>query len=143
MLWIAQLALWSRALIIEIAANQKVFNLRESQELIPLLTKITHDHHCALKPIQRRLDRMLSNDPRRAAIEQAFEREVGAWQGKIERLGLSAVGLWEIEFSVGDEGALSWRYPELGVAYFKSRDSMIRIKLKNYIEECDPDWALT
>lgn len=130
-------------MFIEISQNGKVFNLTESQELVPLVKKITFDHHRALKPIQFRLDRMLSNDPRRAAIEQVFEREVGAWQGKIHRLGLIAVGLWEVEFSVGAEGALSWRYPELELSYFREAGSVIRKKLKNYIEECDPDWALT
>ncbi|MCH2190984.1 MAG: hypothetical protein MK188_08685 [Gammaproteobacteria bacterium] len=130
-------------MVIEIAGSAKVFNLTESRALVPLVKKITLEHHRALQPIQYRLDRMLSNDPRRAVIERGFEREVGAWQGKIHRLGLVTVGLWEVEFSVGAEGALSWRYPELELSCFRETGSMVRNKLNDYIEEYDPDWALT
>lgn len=127
----------------EIVDSEKIFSLSEARDLLPLVQKITHTHCTKLEPIQVKLDRMLSNDPRRSAIERRFEIEVSAWRGKITRLGLKAAGLWVVEYSVGVEGALSWRYPELDIAYFSNKGNSMRQRLASYIEENDPDWALS
>ncbi len=126
---------------IEISTSAKLFNLNEAQELLPVILKITHVHCQELEPLQHRLDRMLSNDPRRAQYEQQYERFVSTWRGKIERLGAIAAGLWVVEFDVGD-GVLSWRYPELLIAHYRPLNKVIRSRLADYIEENDPDWAL-
>jgi len=43
----------------------------------------------------------------------------------------------------GVDGALSWRYPELDIAYFSIQGDARRARLDDYIEENDPDWALS
>lgn len=125
----------------EIGSGKKLFNLDEAQSLLLLVRKVTERHAAELEPLQSRLDRMLSNDPRRVAVEREFERSISIWRGKVARLGGHAAGLWVVEFDVG-EGFLSWRYPELQIAYFRSKHDTIRKRLKDYIDENDPDWAL-
>ncbi len=124
----------------EIGSGHRLFNLAEANELLPLVQKITESHNESLAPLQDRLDRMLSNDPRRSYLERQFETQVSAWRGKVERLGAHAAGLWVVEFEVSG-GFLNWRYPELQIAYFRPEQATIRKKLADYIEEYDPDWA--
>lgn len=125
----------------QISPEPKLFNLQEAQGLMPLVKKITQSHVEEASPIQARLDTLLSNDPRRAALERLFETHIEQWRGKIERLGATTTGLWIVEFDVG-AGVLSWRYPELRIGHFREQSSTIRKKLSDYIEENDPDWAL-
>jgi len=127
---------------IEIGNTLKLFNLAEAREHLPLVSAITKHHQAELAPIQARLNRMLSNDPRRAPIEQAYEDVVGKWRVKIEHLGASVQGLWVVEFDVG-EGVLCWRYPELSLTYIRLHQQSFasRSKLKDYIANHDPDWA--
>ena len=128
---------------VEIAPFEKLFNLAEAKGLLSLVQSITQKHQEELTPIQDRLNKMLSNDPRRNSIEHEYEKIVSRWKAKVEKLGASVHGLWVVEFNVG-EGALSWRYPELGLKHFRRNGDGYtnRIKLLDYIEECDPDWAL-
>jgi len=127
----------------DIGSNPKIFSLDEACELLDLIKRITKRHRQELVPIRYRLDRMLSNDPRRAAIENGFEVVVERWKVKMEQLGTLPSSLWVVEFDVGD-GYLSWRYPELGISYVRGYDSLFsaRRKLVEYIEEQDPDWAV-
>ena len=126
---------------IEIGQKNKLFNLDEAQEHLPLVKTITQKYQLLLAPIQNRLNKMLSNDPRRAEVEVEYEKIVSVWLGKIEQLGARVQGLWVVEFSVG-EGHLCWRYPELSLNYIRLKGQVFssRIKLANYIEEYDPDW---
>lgn len=126
---------------LEITQSAKLFTLADAQRVLPSIIKVTRTHSEALQPWQAKLDRMLSNDPRRPVIEREYERLVSVWRGKIKRVGARAAGLWVVEFDVGD-GALSWRYPELQIAHFRSEHDTIRCRLSDYIEETDPDWAL-
>ena len=127
---------------IEIGQTSKLFNLDEAQEHFPLVQTITSKHQIQLAPIQSRLNLMLSNDPRRAAIEVEYEKVVSMWMHKIQQLGATVQGLWVVEFNVG-EGYLCWRYPELSLNYIRLKGQIFssRIKLANYIEEYDPDWS--
>lgn len=127
---------------VEIAPFEKLFNLAEAKNLLPLVKSVTQKHQSELEPVQDRLNRMLSNDPRRNPIEQEYQQLVSRWKAKIEKLGANVRGLWVVEFNVG-EGSISWRYPELGLSYFRQNgaDLASRLKLVDYIEEVDPDWA--
>ena len=127
----------------DIGSTPKIFSLDEAGDLLDLIRRITKRHRQELVPIRYRLDRMLSNDPRRAAIEHDFEAVVERWKVKMEQLGTRPSNLWVVEFDVGD-GYLSWRFPELSISYFRGYDLPFsaRRKLAEYIEEQDPDWAL-
>ena len=125
----------------EIGSKNKLFNLAEAQGLWPLVRKITEKHQQELEPIQRRLNLMLANDPRRKVVEDEYSGVVAAWRTKLEQLGVEVAGLWSVGFNVG-EGFLSWKYPELSLAFFISHDApQERLKLSDYIAEYDPDWA--
>jgi len=126
----------------EIGATNKLFNLREAKSLAPVVQSITQKHQTELAPVRHRLSKMLSNDPRRPMYEQQYESIVSRWRQKIIQLGATVVGLWDVQFDVG-EGGLSWRHPELSLAYFCEHDSLNsqRVKLADYIETHDPDWA--
>jgi len=129
--------------ITQIWREERYFNLGEAQDMLPLVERITREHYQQLIPIQEKLNKMLSNDPRRLPHEREFEQVVSSWKEKMHRLGLSVKGLWVVEFEVG-EGHLSWRFPELGIRYFRPRgaNQSERIRLAQYIDEQDPDWAL-
>lgn len=126
----------------EIGETGKLFDLNEAKALLPLIRSVTDAHRERLAPVQDRLSKMLSNDPRRGKIEQEFEHIVSRWKEKVEQLGASVQGLWVVEFDVG-EGYLSWRYPEMGLNFFRPEGSKFadRIRLSRYVEETDPDWA--
>ena len=127
--------------MLEIGSKNKLFNLAEAQELWPLVRKITEKHQQDLEPIQRRLNLMLANDPRRKCVEAEYSNVVATWRTKLEQLGVDVAGLWSVGFNVG-EGFLSWKYPELSLSFFISHDApQERLKLSDYIDEYDPDWA--
>lgn len=127
---------------VEIGVKKKLFNLQEAGDLLPLVQSVTQKQQQALAPIQLRLNKMLSNDPRRNSFEHEYEVVVSQWRSKIELLGAQVSGLWVVEFDMGD-GYLAWRYPELSLSYFRANDGSFseRVKLSGYIEEHDPDWA--
>jgi len=126
---------------IEIGSSEKVFNLAEAQAILPLVQSITLKHQQELEPIQQRLQRMLSNDPRRKYIEQDFADIVSRWRTKIEQLGVRVYDLWLVGFDVG-EGVISWKHPELTLSHLVlHRLQHERLKLSDYINDFDPDWA--
>lgn len=126
----------------EIGLVGRVFNLREARDQMPIVQSITKKHQIELTPIQQRLNKMLSNDPRRSQLEFEYEAVVRRWGTKIEQLGAKVAGLWEVEFNTG-EGSLCWRHPELSLNYFRANGKSFaeRERLNQYIENYDPDWA--
>ena len=126
----------------EIGLKDKLFNLSEARELLVLVQAVTKTQETLLAPVQDRLNKMLSNDPRRNVYERQYEAIVEQWRNKVELLGARVSGLWMVEFDVG-EGSLSWRYPELSLNHFRGNGVAFaeRVKLRDYIEEHDPDWA--
>lgn len=126
----------------EIGIRDKLFDLSEAKELLPLIQVVTERHFHKLDPIQTRMAKMLSNDPRRQAYEQEFERQVSQWRSKVAQLGARVAGLWAVEFDVVD-GSLCWRYPELTINSFRKHGEAFseRVKLRDYIDESDPEWV--
>lgn len=129
-------------MIVEVGTTAKYFNLTEARELVSLVRTLTEQHQRQLEPIQQRLNKMLSNDPRRPKIDADFERVVSRWKSKIEKLGPHVRGLWLVEFDVGS-GYLSWQYPDYGINFFRESHAPLtqRVRLTRYIEDVDPDWA--
>jgi len=127
--------------MVDITRVEKLFDLSEAKALLPLIMKITLKHQQKLGPIQNRLERMLSNDPRRKFIEREFAEIISSWRTKLESLGVRTSDLWLVGFDVG-EGLLSWKHPELCLSHFVLHDfPQERLNLSNYINERDPDWA--
>ena len=126
----------------EIGLKNKLFNIQEARALLPLVRAVTDSQRADLLPIQDRLNKMLANDPRRKVIENDYQVVVGLWRNKVELLGARVSGLWTVEFDVGG-GSLCWRYPELGLSYFRADGAEFseRVKLQRYINETDPDWV--
>ena len=126
----------------EIGLKNKLFNIQEARALLPLVRAVTNSQRAELQPIQDRLNKMLANDPRRKVFENDYQIVVGLWRNKVELLGARVSGLWTVEFDVGG-GSLCWRYPELGLSYFRADGAEFseRVKLQNYIDETDPDWV--
>lgn len=126
----------------EIGVRDKLFNLNEASELLLLIDVVTKRYCLQLIPIQERMNNMLANDPRRKVYEKEYELLVSQWCAKIVQLGARVSALWTVEFDVG-EGCLCWRYPELGLNYFRKHGAAFseRVKLRDYIEEYDPEWV--
>lgn len=126
----------------EIGQKDKLFDIKEAQSLLPMVRSVTKAQREALVPIQDRLNKMLANDPRRRVFENDFEVVVSLWRDKVALLGARVSGLWVVEFDVGG-GSLCWHYPELSLNYFRAHGASFseRVKLRDYIDETDPDWA--
>ncbi len=121
----------------------QIFTLDEARALLPLISKITATAVGELEPVQKRLRRSLSCDPRLPAIETRYEYIVRRWIGKIERLGLSARGLWWVDFDTG-EGFLCWRFPEIRLDYFHDygEKPAERRRIDDVFEQYRPDWMI-
>ena len=126
----------------DIGTKDKLFNIQEARELLPLVRVVTESQRSELAPIQEKLNKMLANDPRRKVYETDYEVVVLNWRNKVELLGARVSGLWTVEFNVGG-GSLCWRYPELSLNYFRTDGAQFseRVKLQDYISQTDPDWA--
>lgn len=127
---------------LDIGTRDKLFDLAEAKALLPLVQAVSKRQFSKLSPTQDRLNKMLANDPRRKVYEHEFELYVSQWRSKVIQLGAQVTGLWTVEFDVG-EGCLCWRYPELSLNYFRKHGAAFseRVKLRDYIEECDPEWV--
>jgi len=108
----------------------QIFDLQEARALLPAVQ------------IEFRLQRLLMADPRRRHFQEAFRDNVSEWKTKMEGLGVSVNHLWQGKFNVG-KGFLCWQFPELVIAHFlpEDKDWDEKIKLKEYLEFYDPDWA--
>lgn len=120
----------------------RIFTLVEARDLFPLVRKITAQSHAELEPVKRRLENMLSTDPRIKSVEREYESVVKRWVSKMERLGLVVKGLWLVDFDTGD-GYLCWKFPELKLGHYHDYSSGFsgRRPLQEVIDELDPDWA--
>ena len=120
----------------------QIFDLSEANQLLPVVIKITQRLHVKNFEIESRLKRLLMADPRRRHYQDEFKENITEWKTKMEGLGVVVNNLWQIQFNVGS-GFLCWQFPELVIAHFLPEDKSWeeRIKLKEYLETYDPDWA--
>ncbi len=122
--------------------KQQVFDLQEAKLLLPTIQKITKRCYEKNKKLENQLLRLVMADPRRRQFHEEFGENVTDWKIKMEGLGVNVHNLWQVLFNVGD-GYLCWQFPELVISHFLSYESEWddRVKLKEYVENCDPDWA--
>ena len=120
----------------------QIYNLREAEALLVTVKKITLQWHTKNEQVDFRLQRLLMADPRRRRYQEEFRENITQWKKKMEGLGVSVNHLWQVKFNVGN-GFLCWQFPELVLSHFlpagKAWDE--KIKLKDYLESYDPDWA--
>jgi hypothetical protein len=122
--------------------RHQIFNLSEAEDLFPTVHKITKRQYFENIQIEERLQRFLMADPRRQHYQEQFKENITQWKTKMEGLGVKVHSLWQIEFQVGS-GSLCWEFPELRISHFlpEGVEWEHRIKLKDYIDSYDPDWA--
>jgi hypothetical protein len=118
----------------------QIYSLSEAQQLLNLLLKLTYYSSIELQPIQNKLKRTLSCDPRISLLSSQYETLVRRWIGKVERLGCHAKDLWWVDIDIG-EGYICWKYPEIRMEYFHYYDEEPSKRKK--LEEIDlsPDLA--
>lgn len=121
----------------------QVFSLSEANLLLDTVMKVTKPYYEKISTLEERMQKLLLADPRRREYQIQFTNQVTEWKRKMEGLGLHVQGLWKLKFDVG-EGFLCWEYPELTISHFMQQGQTWknRLKLLEYIEFNDPDWAI-
>ena len=99
----------------------QIFSLQEARQILDVLLKITSFSAAELEPLQYKLKKTLSCDPRMSSLSTEYEQLVRKWIGKIERLGCYARDLWWVDIDIG-EGYVCWKYPEIRIEYFHYYD---------------------
>ena len=120
----------------------RIFSLAEAQSLLPVVRKVTSRAIGDFNPVRERYRNLLNCDPRKPQLALKYEKIIRLWMTKMERFGLVARGLWAVDFDTGD-GYLSWKYPELRLAYFVDFDdpNLTRRSLLEVLDERFPSWA--
>ena len=122
--------------------SPRYFTLKEANDTLPLVKRITEKSYDDLQVVRRKLENLLPSDPRVVRVEEQYEQIVKRWISKMERLGLVVKGLWLIDFDTGD-GYLCWKYPELTISCYHGYTGgfAARQSIEEVIEEMRPDWA--
>lgn len=120
----------------------RMFTLSEAEKLLPVIVKITRLAADTLTPLQRSLRIYPEGSPESQLARNNYSVQVKTWLQKMNRLGLSVQGLWQVEFDTGD-GFFCWRRPETRLGFFRTYDETFqnRRPLEQVIRERFPDWA--
>lgn len=94
--------------------QRRRFTLKEAQELLPIVKRVTHE---AVKEIKK-----ITRAPEEVAHPQETMQEViNRWADKITTLGCVPNGVWLVDFDNG-EGFFCWQYGEDELGYFHTYD---------------------
>ncbi len=107
------------------ASEYRCLNHAEASDLLPVIRKITGRAVLALAPLQKKLNYRVPADPRNPETRRAYEAVVTQWTGKMERMGLKVLGLWQIGFDSG-QGWYGWQHPESSIRYFLEYGDVFR-----------------
>lgn len=103
--------------VVSITKKDK-FTLREAQDILPVVRKITEEHKEKVEAIMARLEIIdLNNILLIDTLEEEVNDLLSAWKSKVRRLGGLAKGLWLVDFDSGD-GMYCWKYPEKDIHYW-------------------------
>ncbi len=98
--------------------NKRSFRLKEANQLIPVIFKITKKYK---EEVERKLQQLeilaTKNHSSIDDLEAEVDLLISTWQGKIERLGGKVTGLWMIDFNSGD-GYFCWKFPEPEILFW-------------------------
>ena len=122
--------------------DANIFSLAEAESLLPVVCKVTRLAVSDFDPVRLRYRNLLDCDPRKPQLALQYEKIVRLWITKMERFGLVARDLWAVDFDTG-EGYLSWKYPELRLAFFVDFEdpNLTRRSLLEVLDERLPNWV--
>lgn len=96
---------------------KRIFTLREADELLPLIYRITDEVHGRVKKMIHRIEAFQGANPILVSeIEAEINLELNKWQNKISRLGAVPKGMWLADFDHGT-GYYCWKFPETQIRF--------------------------
>ncbi len=102
--------------IITIQKN-KVFNLSQAVDLLPLIYRLTEDSSKQVKYLMSCVDALQDkNSETSLNLQERINLIIERWQNKLERLGVKPKGLWLADFDNG-QGYFCWKYPETQILF--------------------------
>ena len=97
--------------------NIRIFSLAETQELLPLIYRVTEESSKNVKYLMGCIEALPDKKSARALeLQEQINALVDRWQNKMERLGAKPKGLWLADFDNGD-GYYCWKFPEVKILY--------------------------
>ena len=95
----------------------KIFSLKQVEDLLPLVYRVTEEYSKDVKYLMACVDAMPDkNSSRCLEIQDEINDHIQKWQNKIERLGGKPKGLWLADFDNG-EGYFCWKFPETQIKF--------------------------
>lgn len=107
------------AKLVQLKMN-RVFKLKELQELIPVILRITKKSKDEVDESLNRLYSLSENgevSEESRQLEREIDGKIIAWQKKIKMLGGLPKGMWQADFDAGD-GYFCWMFPEDKIEYW-------------------------
>src|SRR5688572_14308881 len=95
--------------------GKKVFSLPEARALLPVVRRLTQAAEEKVRELGQRYG-YLTDQEKKAAVEEEIRQVIAEWQGKMQRLGLQCKGLWLVDFDNGD-GFWCWQYNEPDIQF--------------------------
>lgn len=112
-----------------ITLEKRVFTLREAQDLLPLVRKITSSTVEQVHEMATRLEAVAESDPEFEEVSEAIDVIVRRWAEKLQKLGCEVKGLWLVDFDNG-QGYYCWAYPEDELDHFHSYDQGFQSRVR-------------
>lgn len=98
--------------------RHRVFTLIEVQPVVAIVNKITKTYKLQVEQLISQINAVgTNNDELVINLEKKVNELVESWQGKVEKLGGHARGLWLADFDSGD-GYYCWKFPEERIEYW-------------------------
>ncbi len=100
----------------------RVFNLEEAENVLPIVLKITRTHSEKVKSLVERIDvEQKTSGKDNWQLEQEINQHIDSWKAKMQKLGINPRGLWIGDFPSVDGGYFCWKYPEASIKYWHSK----------------------
>ena len=74
------------------------FSKAQVDSLITIIHKITVKYHFEVEQIMAKMERVNSDDPALAELEESMNALIQEWHFKIKKLGGNPKGLWLVDF---------------------------------------------
>lgn len=104
-----------------ILREKKVFTLNESNEVIPVIRRITESTVEQVNLLTQRLDALPEDSSKFHEVGEKIDTHIRKWSEKVQKLGGEVKGLWLVDFDNG-HGYYCWAWPEEVVDHFHGYD---------------------